>query len=87
MSPTIQTLFIGFGLLATMTVIGKLLAQHKGIVSAIKIFFPIWFVYTAWHMSVGMSHGYSFISELFFLLLNFGLPALAAWWYLKKHAA
>ncbi|MBS1174026.1 MAG: hypothetical protein H6R05_157 [Burkholderiaceae bacterium] len=84
MSPTTQTLLIGFALLAVLIGAGRLIGQATGITKAIKLFFPLWFVYCAWHMSIGMGHGYSFLSELPLLLINFGVPAMVAWFVLKK---
>ncbi len=84
MSPTVQTLLFGFLALAAMVVVGHALAQAAGRSKAILGFLPLWLAYCVWHMSVGMGHGYSFASELPFLLLNFGLPALLAFFLLKK---
>ena len=84
MSPTVQTLLLGFLVLASMLLAGHLLGRAAGRRKAILGFFPLWLAYCVWHLSVGMSHGYSFASELPFLLLNFGLPALLAFFLLKK---
>ena len=84
MSPTTQTLLIGFALLAIFIGFGRLISGATGIAKAVKLFFPLWLAYCAWHMSVGMGHGYSFLSELPFLLINFGVPALAAWLINKR---
>lgn len=84
MSPTVQTLMLGFLALAAMVVVGHLSGRAAGRRQAILGFFLLWLVYCVWHMSVGMGHGYSFASELPFLLLNFGLPALLALLLLKK---
>jgi hypothetical protein len=84
MSPTLQTLLLGFMFLTAVAVLGYLLGRASGRSKAIRVFFPLWLAYCVWHMSVGMGHGYSFASELPFLLLNFGLPALLALWLLKK---
>ena len=84
MSPTTQTLLIGVALLAIFVGFGRLISGAMGITKAVKLFFPLWLAYCAWHMSVGMGHGYSFLSELPFLLINFGVPALAAWLINKR---
>lgn len=84
MSPTVQTLLIGFALLAIFLGSGRLIGGSQGMARAVTIFFLIWFVYCAWHMSVGMGHGYSFLSELPFLLINFGVPALTGWLICKR---
>jgi hypothetical protein len=84
MSPTVQTLLIGFVTLLVMGLVGWLFKSHAGIAIALKIFFPVWFAYALYHMSVGVSHGYSIVSELPFLLINFSIPALVAWFVLRK---
>ena len=78
MSPTTQTLIIGFAMLAIFTGFGRLIGGSAGIAKAIKLFFPLWLGYCAWHMSIGMGHGYSWMSELPFLALNFFVPACVA---------
>ncbi len=84
MSPTVQTLLIGFALLAIFLGASRLINGRQGMARATQIFYLIWFVYCAWHMSVGVKLGHSFVSELPFLLLNFGVPALAAWLINKR---
>ena len=84
MSPTVQTLLMGFALLLVFIIAGRLLGGARGVCRATVWFYPIWLVYCAWHMSVGMSHGYSFMSELPFLVINFTIPALAAAFACKK---
>lgn len=83
---TLQTLLIGFVTLIAMALLGRLIKGSTGLALAIKAFFPVWFIYCAYHMSVGMSHGYSFMSELPFFLINFGIPAAAAFSALRKMA-
>ncbi len=80
MSPTVQTLLIGFASLALMFIIGHLLKNK----SLLKLFVPLWLFYCLYHMSVGVSHGYSVASELPFLLINFALPAAAAWLLMRR---
>jgi hypothetical protein len=84
MSPTVQTLLLGFTILAIFMAVGHLLRRSAGRAKSILLFFPLWLGYCVWHMSVGMSHGYSFVSEMPFLFLNFGLPAIVALALLKK---
>lgn len=78
MSPTVQTLLMGCVLLLVLVTAGRLLGGARGVCRATIGFYPLWLVYCAWHMSVGMSHGYSFMSELPFFAINFVIPALAA---------
>ena len=87
MSPTTQTLLIGFALLAIFVGFGRLISGAMGITKAVKLFFPLWLAYCAWHMSVGISHGYSWMSELPFLALNFFVPALVAFFVTEKWGA
>ena len=81
---TLQTLLIGFIALIALALVGRLFNGTAGMALAIKIFFPVWFIYCARHMSIGMGHGYSFMSELPFLLINFGIPAAVAFFTLRK---
>lgn len=81
---TLQTLLIGFIALIALALAGRLFKGPAGMALAIKIFFPVWFIYCARHMSIGMGHGYSFMSELPFLLINFGIPAAVAFFTLRK---
>ena len=84
MSPTVQTLLIVFIVLVLCAGVGYFMGKMLGLKKALTLFFFLWLAYCIYHMFVGMSHGYSFISELPFLALNFGLPALIAWIILKK---
>jgi hypothetical protein len=87
MSPTVQTLVYGFIALVAMAIIGRLIGGAAGLGSALKLFFPVWLAYCLWHMYVGVSqHGYSIAEEIPFLLLNFAVPAAAAWFALRKWA-
>ncbi|AXF85883.1 hypothetical protein DTO96_101623 [Ephemeroptericola cinctiostellae] len=87
MSPTVQTLLLGFFVLTAVMVVGRLIWGRSGLASGLKLFFPIWFAYAAWHMYVGVNeHGYSIIEELPFFILNFSVPALVAYIVLKKMA-
>ena len=87
MSPTVQTLLIGFVTLLVMGAVGWLFKGHAGSAIALKLFFPVWLAYALYHMYVGVhDHGYSIASELPFLLINFGIPAFVAWLVLRKIA-
>lgn len=85
MSPTVHTLVLGFVLLAAVVIVGRLIWGRSGLANGLKLFFPIWFLYVAWHMYIGVSeHGYSVMEELPFFILNFSVPALIAYVILKK---
>ncbi len=84
MSPTLQTLLIGFGALIALVLAGHVWGGAPRRRQAISLFFVLWFAYCVWHLTVGMSHGYSLTSEAPFFILNFGLPAIAGWIVLKK---
>lgn len=87
MSPTVQTLVLGFFVLAALAIVGRLIWGRSGLANGLKLFFPIWFAYAAWHMYVGVSeHGYSVMEELPFFILNFSVPALVAYVLLRKFA-
>jgi hypothetical protein len=59
-------------------------AGAASVALAVKLFIPIWLAIALLNMWVGVSRaGYSVVQELPFLLLVFGVPALAAafvWW-------
>lgn len=84
MSPTIQTILIGFAILGAFVFLGRGTAGHTGIRNAIYLFFPAWLAYCIYHLTVGMQHGYALQEELPILALNFAVPAAAAVWVLKK---
>lgn len=84
MSPTIQTLVIGFIFLAVITSLGYLFGKASGLRKALLAFAIVWLAYCIWHLTVGLSHGYSLVSELGFLALNYGLPMVVAWGLMKK---
>jgi hypothetical protein len=84
MSPTVQTLLIGFVSLAALSGLGYLLGKAKGLTYALCAFLGLWLAYCIWHITVGLSHGYSLASELGFFLLNYGLPVFAALLVFKK---
>lgn len=83
MSPTVQTLLLGLVTLGVFAGLGFLAGRASGRRKALLAFFPVWLAYCLWHLSVGLGHGYSLASEIPFLLLNFGAPALLAWGMLK----
>ncbi len=83
-SPTLQTLLIGFTFLAVCTCIGYVIKPKIGLKKALLFFVILWLAYCVYHMSVGMRHGYTFLEELPFLVLNFGLPSLVAWFIFKQ---
>ncbi|MEC7119646.1 MAG: hypothetical protein VXW65_07075 [Pseudomonadota bacterium] len=47
----------------------------------------VWLLFSLWNLRVGMSHGYTLLQELPFLLLNFGVPVLFALWLHTRHHA
>lgn len=47
--------------------------------SALALFFVTWAAICIWNLSVGLSHGYTFVEELPFLIANFVVPAAFAW--------
>ncbi|TXH69660.1 MAG: hypothetical protein E6Q83_09605 [Thiothrix sp.] len=84
MSPTIQTLLIGFISLAVLAGSGYLLGKSQGLRYALYGFWGLWLAYCIWHLTVGLSHGYSLATELGFLVLNYALPAVLALGLFKK---
>jgi len=76
----------GFALLGLCVLIGRLVgtAGTQSIVTAAKVFLPIWLAAALYNMYMGVSSaGYSVAEELPIFLLIFALPAAAAvflWW-------
>jgi phosphatidylserine synthase len=82
MSPTVQTLLIGALLALAFFALGLFTTLPRQ--SLFIAFAALWLGYCLWHLSVGMGHGYSFVQELPFLLINFIVPAVLAWVLLYK---
>ena len=74
---------LGFCLVAGRYLIGSSIGT---MVTAAKIFIPIWLALAAYNMYVGVAHaGYSVAEELPILLVIFAIPAAVAglvWWKL-----
>jgi hypothetical protein len=76
----------GFALLGLCVLIGRLVgaAGTQSIVTAAKVFLPIWLAAALYNMYMGVSSaGYSVAEELPIFLVIFALPAAAAvflWW-------
>ena len=74
----------GFVLLALLALGGRLLGGNAGMVTAVKMFLPLWALAAGVNMYIGVAQaGYTVMEELPIFLLLFGLPAAAAgfvWW-------
>ena len=74
---------LGFCLVAGRYLIGSSIGT---MVTAAKVFIPIWLALAAYNMYVGVAHaGYSVAEELPILLVIFAIPAAVAglvWWKL-----
>jgi hypothetical protein len=82
MSPTVQTLLIGAILALIFFAMGLLVSLFKR--TLFLVFAAIWLAYCFKHLFVGMGHGYTFLQELPFLIVNFSAPAVLAWLLLFK---
>lgn len=74
----------GVLLLGLVVFAGRLIGGGTAMVTAAKIFIPLWFGAAGLNMWIGVSRaGYSVAEELPIFLLIFALPAVAAgfvWW-------
>ncbi len=74
----------GLVLLALFALGGRLLGGNPAMVTAMRIFIPLWAIAAGINMYIGVAQaGYSVMEELPIFLLIFGLPAVAAglvWW-------
>jgi hypothetical protein len=71
----------GFALLALCVVLGRSLAPNSalGVVSAVRVFLPLWLIAAAVNMWMGVSRaGYSIREEAPIFLVVFALPAALA---------
>ena len=63
---------------------GRLLGGNPAMVTAMKIFIPLWAIAAGVNMYIGVAQaGYSVMEELPIFLLIFGAPAIVAgllWW-------
>jgi hypothetical protein len=82
MSPTVQTLLIGAILALVFLGAGLLKPWPKR--TLFLVYGAVWLAYCLWHLSAGMGHGFTFVQELPFLLINFIIPAVLAWVMLFK---
>lgn len=82
----LQFLLTAFAVLAVMLLIAKLAGGNAMMSKAAKWFIPLCFAAAAYNMSIGISHGYGFMEEIPFLLLNFGVPSAVAFFVAKKLA-
>ena len=74
----------GLVLLALFALGGRLFGGNPAMVTAMKIFIPLWVIAAGVNMYIGVAEaGYSVMEELPIFLLIFGLPAAVAgvlWW-------
>lgn len=74
----------GLVLLALFALGGRLLGGNPAMITALKIFIPLWAIAAGINMYIGVSQaGYGFMEELPIFLVIFGVPAIVAgllWW-------
>lgn len=83
----VQFLLTAFAVLAVMLVVSYFIGGTPMMAKAAKWFIPLCFVAAAYNMSIGVGHGYGVLEEVPFLLLNFGVPSIVAFFVMKKLAA
>jgi hypothetical protein len=77
----------GLVLLGLFVLAGKWLGGAQAMVTAVKIFIPVWLVAALINMWIGVSRaGYSVVEELPIFLVIFVLPAAAAAWVWWKQS-
>ena len=81
---TIVIIAGGLLLLGLFLLAGRLIRGNAAMITAAKIFIPLWLAAAGLNMWIGVSRaGYSVAEELPIFLLIFALPAAAAgfvWW-------
>lgn len=74
----------GLVLLALFALGGRLLGGNPAMITAMKIFIPLWAIAAGINMYIGVAQaGYGFMEELPIFLVIFGAPAIIAgllWW-------
>ena len=74
----------GLMLVGAFVLVGRQVGGTATMVTAAKIFIPIWLAVAVWNLWAGVSTaGYSVAEELPILLAIFGIPAAVAaflWW-------
>jgi len=84
---TLMIILGGFALLGLSVSVGRLIggADTQSLVTAAKIFIPIWLVVALLNMWIGItSAGYSIAEELPIFLVIFTLPAATALFIYRK---
>jgi hypothetical protein len=81
MAHTIKVILLGFGLLGLCLLASRLLGSSGivGLVTAAKVFIPLWLVGAGINMWLGVAKaGYSVREETPYFLVVFAVPALVA---------
>lgn len=86
MPRTVQVLLLGFGILLLLALFGRIIGGQNGMLKAMGWFIPAWFILSGFNMLEGVRAGHGFFEEIPYLLINFGIPAVAAFFALKKLA-
>lgn len=82
---TVMMVAGGLVVLAVFVLVATLLG--RGAVAGARYFLLPWLVVSVVNLSAGVFHaGYSMASEIPFLLIVFGVPALAAWLVMRRVA-
>jgi len=76
---TLIVIAIGFAVLATCVLVGRLFGRTPGMANAALVFLPLWFIGAGINMYIGVTRaGYSIGAETPIFLVVFGIPAAAA---------
>ena len=81
MAHTLKVIAAGFGLLGVCLLIGAGLAASTdaGLVTAAKVFIPLWLIGASINMWLGVAKaGYSIAAEIPYFLVVFAVPAAVA---------
>lgn len=77
---SIMMVLVGLITLAVFAYAGYARGKAPGLQRAIQFFVPVWLIVSIANLLVGvLSAGYTVMQEMPFLLVVFGVPALAAW--------
>lgn len=82
---TIYTIIFGICIFFIMRTSGHYFSHLRGQKLMSLLFIPFWCIAMIWNMYHGMQQGYTFLEEIGFFALNFGIPSLlAAYLVFKK---
>lgn len=86
MPRTVKILLLGFGLLLLLALIGLIIGGHDGMVKTMGWFMPSWLILSTFNLLEAVRAGKSFIREVPYWVINFGIPTGIAFLILNRFA-